>query len=284
MADEIITTDVDEIKDDQPVDEQIVDEVNQDQDVEVVDEVVESEEAKPQEPEPTRAERRIAQLTASRKAAKEEADALRAELEREREERAKFEAEYAKVALNDRNSKRADLYKQIEEARFDADYDKVATLQLELDSMPNPPQQPPPQMPPPVPPADIPDEQKSWLKANSWFTNPSTLDERRAKQKADNLYDELVSLGYDPNDPELYDELSKELDKSGLNVGRKPIRGSSVDSGSISSGGVAPPGQRNSQRPQLTKADLKFMSMAGLNPNSQKDRRLYLNSDINKGF
>lgn len=112
---------------------------------------------------------------------------------------------------------------------------------------------------PPVTQSQMPDAQREWLNDNEWYFNPGKLDDAT---KANNLYMSMIKEGYDPEEPETYEELTRRLQPR-----PKPPPTSSPDRGRVIG---------KAKTAQMTKHDLERMRDFNLDPNNEKHRKAWL--------
>lgn len=126
------------------------------------------------------------------------------------------------------------------------------------------PQQPPTSRQPQASPPPLPNAQTRWLEDNDWFHNPI---KSKQQELANAAYLALVQEeGYDPNDPETYQELDVRLKASAHPSRRKPPPTHAPDRGSAFAGGSV----------KFTQSDAGKMRLWGLDPNNAEARKVYL--------
>lgn len=246
-------------------------------------------------------QKRIGKLVSQRKLVETERDTerdRRTQAERERDEALARLAKYEERQDSDLTSRAEDLVKRRDAALDDGDLtvynqlnDELMEVRLEMRERkkaprvkaPDPePQQQPRAAEPAAP--KLAQAAKDWLDRNSdWIYDPSNRE--RAIQ-AQRLEAELISEGYYYDEPELYQELDRRLgqmaqptagDGQGIAAAASQTRQTAQAGTNRDSLPNTPPRDRNPAK--LTRADLDKMARYGLDPQSPKDRKAWLQRD-----
>lgn len=252
-------------------------------------------------------QKRIGKLVSQRKLVETERDTerdRRTQAERERDEALARLAKYEERQDSDLMSRAEDLVKRRDEALDDGDLttynqlnDELMEVRWEMRERKNAPRAKAPDPEPQQqsraaePAAPKPARAKAaqdWLDQNSdWIYDPSNRE--RAIQ-AQRLEAELIGEGYYYDEPELYQELDRRLGKmaqptagdgqgiAGETVEPTPQPRQTAQAGTNrDSLPHTPPRDRNPAK--LTRADLDKMARYGLDPQSPKDRKAWLQRD-----
>lgn len=219
-------------------------------------------------------QKRIDRLTASRRQAEERAAAAEARLA---ELQAQQSETQHKSATEQYKAQRRELLQKLEDARFNGDTDAAVTYQEELEDLrqqyATPPKQSERQPHPVV--QDPPQAQQEWVSGKDWLHSDPV-----AFATADAALRSLEQQGYDPNDAATYAQLDKELAKRLPEHYPKPQKQEQRSAFQSPSGGPARNGEGRTTTRQngtrLTKTDLQTMRMVGMDPQSPKDRKAYL--------
>lgn len=166
------------------------------------------------------------------------------------------------------DAKLSDIQKQRLKLLDDGDYenaialdDELLELKLkkrEIATAPVSKAEPPRDTPKVPQTAQIPDAQREWLNDNDWYFNPNKAQEA---QKANEVYLTMMREGYDADDPDTYQELTRRIKPR-----QKPTPPSAPDRGKVT-------GQK---KPMLTNQDLEKMRDFGLDPNNPSHRDAWL--------
>lgn len=173
----------------------------------------------------SRAQDRIRQLVAAKKAADDEKEKLRAELEELRANsmsvrKQSLTSQESLIEQQIETTKR-ELKRAIEDGDVEAQLthsEKLADLKVDkriVSAQANKiPEKQETQTRTQTRNEDIPEEMHYWIQENEWFLKPQTREERKKQRLVVELGAELVKDGYSEHDPEFYDELEARLQKS----------------------------------------------------------------------
>lgn len=118
---------------------------------------------------------------------------------------------------------------------------------------------------------EIPEIQQKWIEDNKWFNK---IPGKTAY--ANEVYDEMIEDGYDPSDPNLYDELNERINnisKAKYGKNNKPRNEQAPTPGNSEVGDGPTGSQRKSA---LTNADLAKMKKWGIDTTSKEARAEWL--------
>jgi hypothetical protein len=217
-----------------------------------------------------RVQKRIDKLVYKEKVANQRAEELERKLAAQ-EERIKALAEAHQAQAEERQSRQHENeLQELRQRRRDAleigDHDEVNAideqlLDIKVKSKTEPTREPlaipntPVRESQPTPPVNA--AMSQWLQANAWTRDPK----QEAKlDKADAIYKDLVAKGYDPEEPELYEEIDKRMKRE------MPPPGNGPDRGQIT----------GSDKGAFTAQDKRDMENWGLDPNDPKARKEWI--------
>jgi len=189
-------------------------------------------------------------------------------------------------------SARAAKRRAIEEGDIDAQIkaddelldlrEQMAEQRRTAESLRQPAREPETAAPAPSPaPVSLPEGTQQWLKANDWFMKGEDPDAAETARLLDVV---LQKEGYDPGDPEMYEELDRRLAAAVPRLAKKkapptqpkpaarPPR--SAVAGSSADGQSQAPAKAAARR--LTQEDLVSMRRFGYDPRNENDRRSWL--------
>jgi hypothetical protein len=217
-----------------------------------------------------RVQKRIDKLVYKEKVANQRAEELERKLA-EQAERIKALAEAQQAQAEERQNRQhenelQDLRQRRRDALEIGDHDEVNAIDEKLLDIkvksktepkrePNATQNTPARESQPTPPVNA--AMNQWLQANAWIRDPK----QEAKlDKADAIYKDLVAKGYDPEEPELYEEIDKRMKRE------TPPPGNGPDRGQIT----------GSDKSAFTAQDKRDMENWGLDPNDPKARKEWI--------
>jgi DNA repair exonuclease SbcCD ATPase subunit len=210
-----------------------------------------------------------------------ESDAFAKELT-QTEQQLKAEIESARAAKR-RAIEEGDIDAQIKADEHLLDLrEQMAEQRRTAESLRKSPEGKEPERPAPPPAAPpLPEGTQRWLKENEWFMKGS---DPHAAEAARLLDVALQEEGYDPSDPEMYEELDRRLIaamprlaklKSPTAQQKAPVRPPrSAVAGSSADGQSAAPAKAATRR--LTQEDLVSMRRFGYDPRNENHRRSWL--------
>jgi len=189
-------------------------------------------------------------------------------------------------------SARAAKRRAIEEGDIDAQIkadedlldlrEKMAEQRRTAESLRQPTREPETAAPAPSPaPASLPEGTQQWLKANDWFMKGEDPDAAETARLLDVV---LQKEGYDPGDPEMYEELDRRLVAAVPRLAKKKAPPTQIKpaarpprsavAGSSADGQSQAPAKAAARR--LTQEDLVSMRRFGYDPRNENDRRSWL--------
>lgn len=128
------------------------------------------------------------------------------------------------------DQQKQELLNQRKEYLEIGDYDEInrideELIDIKLKSRPTPEQKEvkrEPEPEPQQPQTYIPDAMKAWYQSNQWVYDPN---QKSRLDKADAIYNKVIAEGYDPEDPDTYQEIDKRLKRVVPPPGTGPDRG-----------------------------------------------------------
>ena len=251
---------------------------------------------KAQAKEGRRAERRIGNVVGARRRAETRLRQLEAENEQLRE----FSGSSQKAALE---AKRDELKKRYALALEDADFTGAADIQSEMADVSAQLQQvgrtvrrqassdnddgqarqqdrrqrngydvaPPPAAAAPL--DDLPPAAADWVERNPWFTDPTSAQDAQLAQQLEN---QLIEVGWEPNSQDLFDQLDVELRKRRPHLYQQRQAARPTVAGRNNSG--RPPSRNGTQQrfTEQNRRQLGGLGLAGLDPDNPEVRKAYL--------
>lgn len=161
------------------------------------------------------------------------------------------------------DQQKQDLLNQRKEYLEIGDYDEInriddALIDLKLKTRPAPEPVKRESTPEPeAPQAYIPDAMKAWYQSNQWVYDPN---QKARLDKADAIYNKVLAEGYDPEDPDTYQEIDKRLKRV------VPPPGTGPDRGQIT----------GDDKTSFTAQDKRDMENWGLDPTNAQHRKEWI--------
>jgi len=119
---------------------------------------------------------------------------------------------------------------------------------------------------------ELPEAQANWIADNDWYGKGSKAKSNYANE----VYQELVAEGYDPQDEDTYGELDKRLgNTTKKKSNERPPSGNAPNRGSVVGS--------NSGQTKMTNRDVSMMRDFGLDPNDAGQRKEWLKNKSSKG-
>ena len=161
------------------------------------------------------------------------------------------------------DQQKQDLLNQRKEYLEIGDYDEVNRIDEELIDIKLKSRQQPepvkrePEPEPQQPQAYVPEAMKAWYQANQWVYDPN---QKARLDKADAIYNKVLEEGYDPEDPETFQEIDKRLKR----VVPPPVTG--PDRGQVT----------GDDKTSFSAQDKRDMENWGLDPNNAQHRKEWI--------